>query len=153
MNNGTQPSAVSQNPAWSSQSADAPGADAAPYPHEQLEAMRASPEPEQLVPVGQSSWAGFNSASSNNMLVFEPSPTDASSGPDIQRSTPLSSGSPGTDSKDAVVWGLMSFADEQRTDEPPHAHVRKDSQHELQSSLNNMELDVPLDGRRPWSGF
>lgn len=106
--------------------------------------MGASPEPERLVPVGQSGWGNFGSAA--NMLVFEPSPTDASSGPEAQRSTPLSSGSPETDSKDAVVWGLMDLTEE-------NPRPRKDSQHELQSSMSNMELDVAMDDRRAWPAF
>lgn len=111
----------------------------AAYTSDTLEAMGVSPEPERLVPVNQSGWSNFGSAA--NMLVFEPSPTDASSGPEAQRSTPLSSGSPETDSKDAVVWGLMDL-----TEDIPRP--RKDSQHELQSSMSNMELDVAMDERR-----
>jgi len=103
--------------------------------------MQSSPEPERLVPLSQ----GWQSAS--NMLVFEPSPTEASSGPDVQRSTPLSSGSPETDGKDAVVWGLMDFAEEQ-----VQTHKRKDSQNELQASLSQMEIDT-LDGPRSWPTF
>lgn len=98
------------------------------YPAE-LE-MRTSPEGDNLVPL-QSDW-------NSNMLVFETSPTEASSG-DVQRSTPHSSGSPGTDSKDAVVWGLMELTGGNR---------RKDSAAEIQSSMSNMELEV--DARRPW---
>ncbi len=113
------------------------------YGADSLEAMGASPEePERLVSVNQAGWGNFNSA---NMLVFEPSPTDASSGPEAQRSTPLSSGSPETDSKDGVVWaGLMELAEE--TSRP-----RKDSQAELQSSMSNMDLDVGMDDRRAWA--
>lgn len=145
MANGGQPGGSS----WSSQNIDEqPRRDSLSYAPDNLEAMRASPEPERLVPLNQSTWSGFNSA-----LVFEPSPTDASSGGDMQRSTPLSSGSPETDSKDAVVWGLMDFAEEQRSADTTITHVRKDSQHELQNSLSNMELDVPLDSRRSWPGF
>ncbi|WOO76966.1 uncharacterized protein LOC62_01G000572 [Vanrija pseudolonga] len=145
MTNGGQPGGSS----WSSQNLDdQPRRDSLSYAPDNLEAMRASPEPERLVPLNQSTWSGFNSA-----LVFEPSPTDASSGGDMQRSTPLSSGSPETDSKDAVVWGLMDFAEEQRSADTTITHVRKDSQHELQNSLSNMELDVPLDSRRSWPGF
>ncbi|CAK9785586.1 unnamed protein product [Cutaneotrichosporon oleaginosum] len=114
------------------------------YASEALDAMGASPEePECLVSVNQTGWGGFNSAA--NMLVFEPSPTDASSGPEAQRSTPLSSGSPETDSKDGVVWaGLMELAEE--TSRP-----RKDSQSELQSSMSNMDLDVSMNDRRTWA--
>ncbi|BEI89604.1 uncharacterized protein CcaverHIS019_0209660 [Cutaneotrichosporon cavernicola] len=114
------------------------------YTSDTLEAMGASPEePERLVSVNQAGWNNFNSAT--NMLVFEPSPTDASSGPEAHRSTPLSSGSPETDSKDGVVWaGLMELAEET-------SHPRKNSQAELQSSMSNMDLDVGMDDRRGWA--
>lgn len=128
---------LQQNQSWASQNQS----NDLPYPHEQLEAMRASPEPDRLVPLTQSGWSGFN------QLVFETSPTEASSGGDIQRSTPQSSDSPETDTKDPVVWGLVDFAEEQQRE------ARKDSQHELQSSLSNMEIDVPVEDRRSWSNF
>lgn len=123
------------------------------YGNDQLEAMQSSPEPERLVPLTQSGWSGMNST--NSMLVFEPSPTEASSGPDVQRSTPLSTGSPETDGKDAVVWGLMDFAEEQQLVDQridPQGRGRKDSQHELQTSLSQMELDN-MDGLRTWPNF
>jgi hypothetical protein len=118
-----------------------------------LEAIQSSPEPEHLVPLTQVGWTGVNPASS--MLVFEPSPTDASSGPDAQRSTPLSTGSPETDGKDAVVWGLMDFDEQRLADQAmdPQPRARKDSQNELQASLSQMELDGAMDGHRPWGGF
>lgn len=133
MSSGPQSSAPSI-PSWPSENHQS-----AEYPAE-LETVQ-SPEGDNLVPLNQSDW-------NNNMLVFETSPTEASSG-ELQRSTPQSSGSPGTDSKDAVVWGLMELTGANLQNEVP-LQRRKESEAELQTSMSNMELDVAMDARRPW---
>lgn len=138
---GTNPS---ESQSWTSD--DKPTSESAPF----SDNMRGSPEAEQLVSLPQAGWNGFGSGNSN-MLVFEPSPTDASSGPENQRSTPVSSGSPETDSKDPVVWGLLDLTEEQRSafgDE--YDGHRKD---DLQQSLSNMEIEVDSDERRPWAAY
>lgn len=136
---------ASESQSWTSE--DKPASENAPY----SENMRGSPEAEQLVSLPQTGWNCFNSGNSN-MLVFETSPTEASSGPENQRSTPVSSGSPETDSKDAVVWGLLDLTEEQQrsTFGDGYEGQRKD---DLQQSLSNMDLEVDSDDRRPWAAY
>lgn len=134
---GTNPS---ESQSWTSD--DKPASDSAPF----SDNMRGSPEAEQLVSLPQGSWNGFGSNNSN-MLVFETSPTEASSGPENQRSTPMSSGSPETDNKDPVVWGLLDLTEESNEGYEGH---RKD---DLQQSLSNMEIEVDSEERRPWAAY
>lgn len=139
--NGANPS---ESQSWTSE--DKPTSESAPF----SDTMQGSPEAEQLVPLPQASWNGFG-PSNSNMLVFETSPTEASSGPENQRSTPVSSGSPETDNKDSVVWGLLDLTEEQRSSfGNEYESHRKD---DLQQSLSNMEIEVDSDERRPWGAY